>query len=139
MSTTHPDTGRRAIFAAVCTARKSSFKVQALSGDIPGVNPGCREGVSPAHNPQIASCAPQGGRGSGSDMRLSELIAICRREVAAVPDAAPGEAEILVSAVVGIPRSRLFLSAEADVGDAGERLSGLVARRAAGEPLQYVL
>jgi release factor glutamine methyltransferase len=72
-------------------------------------------------------------------MLLSQLLAICRREMAAVPDAAPGEAEILVSAVVGIPRSRLFLSAEADVGDAGERLSGLVARRAAGEPLQYVL
>lgn len=72
-------------------------------------------------------------------MLLSELLAICRREIAAVPDAAPGEAEILVSAVVGIPRSRLFLSAESDVGDAGERLSGLVARRAAGEPLQYVL
>lgn len=72
-------------------------------------------------------------------MLLSELLAICRREIAAVPDAAPGEAEILVSAVVGIPRSRLFLSAEEDVGDAEDRISGLVARRAAGEPLQYVL
>src|SRR3990172_12767364 len=28
--------------------RRSVFKGQALSGDIPGVNPGCREGVSPA-------------------------------------------------------------------------------------------
>jgi len=72
-------------------------------------------------------------------MLLSELLAICRREIAAVPDAAPGEAEILVSAVVGIPRSRLFLSTEADVGDAGGRISALVARRVAGEPLQYVL
>ena len=32
--------------------RREFLKVQALSGDIPGVNPGCREGVSPAHNPQ---------------------------------------------------------------------------------------
>ena len=38
--------------AAYGTAGESSFKVQALSGDIPGVNPECREGVSPAHNPQ---------------------------------------------------------------------------------------
>jgi len=72
-------------------------------------------------------------------MRLSELLAICRRETASVPDAAPGEAEILVSAVTGIPRSRLFLSMDVEAGDAGARLFPLVARRIAGEPLQYVL
>lgn len=72
-------------------------------------------------------------------MLLSELLAICRREMAAVRDAAPGEAEILVSAVTGIPRSRLFLSTGADVGDAPARLSPLIARRRGGEPLQYVL
>lgn len=72
-------------------------------------------------------------------MRLSELIAICRREMAGVPDAAPGEAEILVSAVTGIPRGRIFLSMEDEVGDASVRLFPLVARRRAGEPLQYVL
>src|SRR5512140_2777078 len=72
-------------------------------------------------------------------MRLSELIAICRREMAGVRAAAPGEAEILVAAVTGLPRSRLFLSMDHDVGDAKGRLSPLIARRAAGEPLQYVL
>jgi release factor glutamine methyltransferase len=72
-------------------------------------------------------------------MRLSELLAICRRETARIPDAAPGEAEILVSAVTGIPRSRLFLSMDDDVGDAERRLFPLIARRGAGEPLQYVL
>jgi release factor glutamine methyltransferase len=72
-------------------------------------------------------------------MRLSELLAICRREMAGAPDAVPGEAEILVSAVTGIPRSRLFLSMSDDVGDASSRLFPLVARRVAGEPLQYVL
>jgi release factor glutamine methyltransferase len=72
-------------------------------------------------------------------MRLSELIAICRREMAGVRDAAPGEAEILVSAVTGIPRSRLFLSMDDDVGDASARLLPLTARRGAGVPLQYVL
>jgi len=72
-------------------------------------------------------------------MRLSELLGICRREMAAVRDAAPGEAEILVSAVTGIPRGRLFLSAGRDVGGAAERMIPLIARRAAGEPLQYVL
>src|SRR3989304_5455997 len=72
-------------------------------------------------------------------MLLSELLAICRREMAAVPDAAPGEAEILVSAVTGIPRGRLFLSMKEEIGDASARLFPLVARRRAGEPLQYVL
>jgi len=72
-------------------------------------------------------------------MRLSELLAICRREMSGVRDAAPGEAEILVSAVTGIPRSRLFLSMDDDVGDASARLFPRIARRAAGEPLQYVL
>ena len=72
-------------------------------------------------------------------MRLSELIAICRREVAGVQDAAPDEAEILVSAVTGIPRGRLFLSMNEEIGDAAGRLFPLIARRGAGEPLQYVL
>jgi release factor glutamine methyltransferase len=72
-------------------------------------------------------------------LRLSELIAICRREMAGVRDPAPGEAEILASAVTGIPRSRLFLSMDADVGPAEARLIPLIARRADGEPLQYVL
>ena len=72
-------------------------------------------------------------------MLLSQLLALCRRELAAVPDAASGEAEILVSAVTGIPRGRLFLSMDAEAGDALGRLLPLVARRAAGEPLQYVL
>jgi hypothetical protein len=47
----HPlDTGHRWIFAAYGTAGEDVLKVQALSGDIPGVSPGGREGVSPAHN-----------------------------------------------------------------------------------------
>jgi len=72
-------------------------------------------------------------------MRLSELLIICRREMAGVRDVASGEAEILVSAVTGIPRGRLFLSMGDDVGDASVRLLPLIARRVAGEPLQYVL
>ena len=59
--------------------------------------------------------------------------------MAGVRDAAPGEEEILVSAVTGLPRGRLFLSMDDDVGDAGGRLLPLIARRWAGEPLQYVL
>jgi len=59
--------------------------------------------------------------------------------MAGVRDAVPGEAEILVSAVTGIPRGRLFLSMDDDVGDASVRLYPRIARRAAGEPLQYVL
>lgn len=49
------DTGHRGIFAAYGTAGEDPFEVQALSGDIPGVNPGCREGASPARNPQIST------------------------------------------------------------------------------------
>src|SRR5512141_1093690 len=59
--------------------------------------------------------------------------------MAGVRDAAPGEVEILVSAVTGIPRSRIFLSMNEDVRDAAGRLLPLIARREAGEPLQYVL
>ncbi len=56
-----------------------------------------------------------------------------------VRDASSGEPEILVSAVTGVPRALLFLSQDRETGDALERLGPLVARRAAGEPLQYVL
>ncbi|MEW6720496.1 MAG: peptide chain release factor N(5)-glutamine methyltransferase [Thermodesulfobacteriota bacterium] len=72
-------------------------------------------------------------------MRLSQLLALCRRETGRVPDAADREAEILVSRVTGIPAGRLFLSMDAETGDAAEALAPLLARRAAGEPLQYVL
>ena len=72
-------------------------------------------------------------------MRLSGLLAHCRREMARVPDAAFFEAEIFVSHVTGVPRALLFLSGDADSGDAPARLAPLLERRAAGEPLQYVL
>ena len=47
------------------------------------------------------------------------------------------EARTLVAHVLGIPPSRLLLAPALDDADA-ERLAGLVARRAAGEPLQHV-
>ena len=72
-------------------------------------------------------------------MLLSELLAHCRREAALIPDAAPIEAEILVSHVTGIPVDRLFLSEGSDAASAAGRLVPLLERRLAGEPLQYVL
>lgn len=72
-------------------------------------------------------------------MRLSQLFALCRREMGRVPDASGREAEILVSRVTGIPAGRLFLYMDAETGDAAEALAPLLGRRAAGEPLQYVL
>ncbi len=72
-------------------------------------------------------------------MLLSHLLALCRRETARVPDAGPSEAETLVSGVTGIPRDRLFLRGDVDTGNAWDRLAPLIERRAAGEPLQYVL
>jgi len=59
--------------------------------------------------------------------------------MARAPGAGPAEAEILVSAVTGVPRALLFLSRDLETGDAADRLRPLLARRAAGEPLQYVL
>jgi release factor glutamine methyltransferase len=50
------------------------------------------------------------------------------------------DAELLVGHVTGLSRARLALDATRSVGDAERsRLEGLVARRAAREPLQYVL
>jgi len=59
--------------------------------------------------------------------------------MASIPRAAPGEAEIIASASAGIPRGRLFLSMDEETGDADCRARGMIARRAVGEPLQYVL
>jgi len=70
---------------------------------------------------------------------LSELLAHCRREAVHISDAAPTEAEILVSHVAGIPMGRLFLSGAFDATTAARRLGPLIERRLAGEPLQYVL
>jgi release factor glutamine methyltransferase len=50
------------------------------------------------------------------------------------------DAELLVGHVTGLSRAQLALEATRSVGDAERsRLEGLVARRAAREPLQYVL
>ena len=49
------------------------------------------------------------------------------------------EAEILVSHLAGIPRSRLSLEAGREVGDLAGALRSLLRRRASGEPIQYLL
>ncbi len=72
-------------------------------------------------------------------MRLSELVALCRRELEArglpnVPDA-----ELFASRLAGVPRSRLFLEAGRDVGNPSGALAEMVRRRASGEPVQYIL
>lgn len=72
-------------------------------------------------------------------MRLSDLLALCRREMGARGLPAVAEAEIIASHLSGVPRSRLFLEAGRDVGDPSERLADMVRRRALGEPLQYVI
>ncbi len=72
-------------------------------------------------------------------MRLSDLMELCREGMAAAGRREPGEAEILVSALTGIPRSRLFLEGPRDVGDPSARLRAWVDRRAAGEPIQYIV
>lgn len=72
-------------------------------------------------------------------MKLSELLDLCRREMAAVGLAGHPEAQILVSALARIPRSRLFLERDREVGDPTQTLRSWIVRRAAGEPIQYIL
>ncbi len=72
-------------------------------------------------------------------MKLSELLDLCRRELAIAGIGGGPEAEILVSALVRIPRSRLFMEKDREVGDPTETLRSWIFRRAAGEPIQYIL
>lgn len=72
-------------------------------------------------------------------MILSELLARCRREMESRGLSAAPEADILVSALAGIPRSRLFAEREREVGDPLPTLEEWIRRRSSGEPVQYIL
>lgn len=73
-------------------------------------------------------------------MTLASLLALCRREMASRGLVSRTDAEILTAAAAGVPRSRLALEGGREVGgDAAERVLGWIARRAAGEPVQYIL
>src|SRR5512143_1264689 len=72
-------------------------------------------------------------------MRLSELLALCRRELDARGLRSFPEAEIFASHLSGVPRSRLLPDAGRHVGDPSEAIAGIVRRRASGEPVQYIL
>lgn len=72
-------------------------------------------------------------------MRLSELVALCRRELDARGLPSMPEAEIFAAHLSCIPRSRFLLDAGREVGDPSARLAEMVRRRASGEPAQYIL
>ncbi len=72
-------------------------------------------------------------------MLLFELLALCRREMEELGLREPHEAEILVSHLSGIPRSRFLPEAEKEVGDLAGELRSLLKRRVSGEPVQYLL
>ena len=72
-------------------------------------------------------------------MRLSELLALCRREMEGRGSCGPLEAEILVSHLTAIPRSRLLPEAAREIGDLAGPLQDALRRRSDGEPLQYIL
>jgi release factor glutamine methyltransferase len=72
-------------------------------------------------------------------MLLSELLALCRREMEGRGFRGSHEAEILVSHLAGIPRSRLSLEAGKEVGDLAGALRAILRRRFSGEPVQYIL
>ena len=72
-------------------------------------------------------------------MRLFELLALCRREMKERGLRSSPEAEILVSHLTKIPRSRIFREAEREVGDPAPALRSLLRRRFSGEPVQYIL
>jgi release factor glutamine methyltransferase len=73
-------------------------------------------------------------------MTIAALLALCRREMASRGLSPLPDAEILVSAAAGIPRFRLVLETEREIGGAAaDRLKDWLARRTAGEPVQYTL
>jgi release factor glutamine methyltransferase len=72
-------------------------------------------------------------------MKLSDLIDLCRREMAAIGIAGAAEPEILVSALAGVPRPRLFMEKDREVGDLSAAMRAWIGRRASGEPIQYIL
>lgn len=72
-------------------------------------------------------------------MTLSEALDRFDRGLRAAGIEARHEAEILVAAAAGIPRSRLLLEAGRDASPFGPTLDGWLARRIAGEPVQYIL
>ncbi len=72
-------------------------------------------------------------------MQVSELLALCRREMEGRGVPAAPDAEILVSHVTGIPRSRLSLEGKTEVGNLAGELGPLLLRRCSGEPVQYIL
>ena len=72
-------------------------------------------------------------------MRLFELLALCRREMEEWDLPSSFEAEILVSHLAGIPRSRILPEGKREVGNPVRALRSLLWRRISGEPLQYVL
>ncbi|HEU5359642.1 MAG TPA: hypothetical protein VFU42_00630, partial [Candidatus Deferrimicrobiaceae bacterium] len=65
-------------------------------------------------------------------MQLAELLAFCRREMEGHGLRGFPEAEILVSHLAGIPRSRLFLEGGREVGDLTGELRSLLRRRVSG-------
>lgn len=71
-------------------------------------------------------------------MKLAELLDFCRREMAAAGIAGRVDPEIVVSALVRVPRSRLLFEKDREAGDLLGLLRSWMARLAAGEPVQYV-
>ncbi|GAB4363903.1 MAG: peptide chain release factor N(5)-glutamine methyltransferase [Deltaproteobacteria bacterium] len=72
-------------------------------------------------------------------MRLDELIERCRRELASRGLPPDPDAEILMSALAKVPRSRLRLESGSGAEALLPRLAEWIERRAAGEPVQYIL
>lgn len=72
-------------------------------------------------------------------MRLAELIERCRRELISRGLSPDPDAEILVSALAKVSRSRLRLESRSGAETLLSRLTEWIERRASGEPVQYIL
>ncbi|MDR0779380.1 MAG: peptide chain release factor N(5)-glutamine methyltransferase [Pseudomonadales bacterium] len=71
-------------------------------------------------------------------MTLSEALRAAAQRFAA--DSAALDAQLLLCAVLGVPRSRLYSHPEQGLSDAAaQHFEALCARRAAGEPVAYIL
>ncbi len=91
--------------------------------------------------PGVATSAVPADVATAEDCRvtLAETVGRVSGALAAAGVPAPHEAEILVAAAAGIPRSRLRIEGGRESGAIDAVLDGWLSRRIAGEPVQYIL
>lgn len=77
----------------------------------------------------------------GPDLTRKAALALAGRRLAEAPvDAGPGDARFLLLHALGLSQTQLLLDGGRPIGDAGaSRLSGMIERRLAGEPVARII